>query len=439
MANSEHKIMRLDDRALVAIFEKALKAAEAAQNEDGLSGDRVSVKARYQDTTVLKLWEFQASSAESGKYIISSATLSLTDERAQTGSVAFHVIRGTDGQLDRFLISDLPNGGNRSVWTSGRGKAALTAASNIMSDLLAPASGDLDSAFGQLSNFAANIDSSFRSFTQGMEQTLQNLAEQRDRDQQHADATKVELRKEIEEERQRVLDAARKEIDVKNKLLDDRELTLDARENELEIKSHKDARRTAFLDMQTTLLDGKNKPTSMFSVGISRWLIFGTLCGGGILAARFALSSMTVDVLPETATPFQIWTVILKPIGLSALALGSFGAAVQWLRHFHTHDLRNAVETQRFGYDMARASWVMEAYLEMTQEHGIQDVPDSWMSNATEGLFQGDRGNYAMDEASQALAALLGMSASVKAGPNGIETTLGKKALKKISTAADND
>lgn len=241
------------------------------------------------------------------------------------------------------------------------------------------------------------------------------------------------------DERDRVLSAARDQIAEERAELEARSQELKLREEELEIKSYKDARRKIFNGLLNDLQDSKKSPSASLSVMLSRIAIFLTLAAGGIVAATFALSSMTPDALPESATTIQIWTVILKPVFFTVLSLGALASAVQWLRHFYTRDLSAAEDVQRFGHDMTRASWVMEAYLEMTKEHAIAEPPESWMRNATEGLFQNRRGEQSMDEASQALAALLGMSASVRVGPDGLETTIGRKGLAKMSKSRPID
>jgi len=46
-------------------------------------------------------------------------------------------------------------------------------------------------------------------------------------------------------------------------------------------------------------------------------------------------------------------------------------------------------------------------------------------------------GASSMDEGQQALAALLGLSTSVKAGPNGLEVDVGRKGARRMSAAGE--
>lgn len=440
MAQQLYRIRRLDDRTLFDILKRGRDAAEVAASAEGLGGENVSAQIACMGPPIVGVLNFDDEGPISGKYTITSANLTLktAKQTKPQSSKTFTIRRGQEGELDTLEFPQQASGNDEGVWRDGRAQAALFAAYEALTDALAPTVNDLGTEVGQLTNFAANIDTSFRSFTQGLETALQTLADQRAAEQAHNEKVRERLHKENEEERDRLLQAAQEQIDAKTATLNEREKELNSREDELEIKSHKDARRQLFKSMQDDLQNRKKSPSASLSVFAARWMIFLTLCGAGGVAAWFALSSMTPDSLPEGATTLQIWTVILKPIGLSALALGSFAAAVQWLRHFYTQDLRDAVDVQRFGHDMARASWVMEAYLEMTKEHGVDEVPDSWMRNVTEGMFQADRGSHGVDEASQALAALLGMSATVKAGPNGLEATLGKRGLRKIAQATQD-
>ena len=52
-------------------------------------------------------------------------------------------------------------------------------------------------------------------------------------------------------------------------------------------------------------------------------------------------------------------------------------------------------------------------------------------------MFQTGRHGSSMDEGQQALAALLGLSTSVKAGPNGLDVDVGRKGARRMSAAAD--
>ncbi|MEO9652433.1 MAG: hypothetical protein ABJ360_25675 [Roseobacter sp.] len=433
MANT-FNIRRLDDKALYDLLTKAGKAATEASEDEALSGNAVTTEVTASGNNLVGQASFEEYGAEAGKYTLINASLRLS---SGSNSKAFSIRRSSEGGFDVLTppVQQNSGGANDAIWRDGKPRAALVAADRVISQTLAPIESDPDTPIGQMTNFAQNMDASLRGFTQELGSALQTLADQRALEQEHNDAERKRLREEMSKERDQVLEKARAEIAEQSAGLDKRKENLDAREQDLEIKSYKDARRKLFNQLLEDLQDGNRIPSASFGIKLSRIGMFLTLVVVGGVAASFALSSMTPDDLPESATTFQIWTVILKPVLFTVLSLGAFATAVQWLRHFQTRDLAAAEDVQRFGHDMTRASWVMEAYLEMTKEHSIAEPPESWMHNTTEGLFRGSRTNHATDDASQALAALLGMSASLRVGPEGMETTIGRKGLKKMAGA----
>jgi hypothetical protein len=330
------------------------------------------------------------------------------------------------------------NANNQSPWQSDPGRASIAAAFNVFSQVIKPNDADPGTAIGQLTNFADNIDRSFRGFTKGVEETLQKLADQRTEEQERLAADRELMREEISQERDAMLSQAREEIEEARRTLKEKEDSLQEREADLLIKSHKDARRQLFDQLQEDLQESVRIPSHGASVTWSRWLIFLGLTGGGIAATLMAVNATPSDALVATvAGPIDLWPIYLKQAIWGIAALGAFAGGIQWLRHFYTRDLRVAEDYERFRHDMARASWVIEAALEMQKEHEI-DVPERWLTNVTEGLFQKTSASSAVDDGQQALAALLAFSSSVKAGPNGLEVDLGKRGTRKIAGAASN-
>ncbi|GGX37976.1 hypothetical protein GCM10007385_00920 [Tateyamaria omphalii] len=430
MANNTYKIRRLDDRALFDLMNDAKAAVEAADPADQ-ANVKVSCELTFTGHNLIGHLNFSDQPPKAGRYAIQIATLTLQSKN--TEAIRFLIQKGSDGEYDDFQLPQNAHGPRSAEWKTGGNRAAFLAAHDTLTTALAPTEADPDTPTGQLTNFAQNIDVSVRGFAQSLESTLHTLAEQRIVEQEHNKEERERLRLEMEQQRALILKQANKEIATRQQQLEDRKQELDTRESELLLKSHKDARRQAFETLLQNLQDLSRRPKASADAFRSRIMIFLAMIGSGVAAGWFALSSMTPDDLPNSATEFQTWVTILKPIGLSLLSLGAFAAAIQWLRHFYTQDLRFAEENERFGHDMARASWVMEAYLEMTQEHGIKNVPKEWMRNATEGLFQRGGATQNVDEAAQAFAALLGMAGSVKAGPNGFEAQVGKRNLSKMS------
>ncbi|MBD1203923.1 MAG: hypothetical protein H9533_07280 [Rhodobacteraceae bacterium] len=434
MSNEIFRIRRLDDAAVHDIVMRAAEAARAAASADGLSGEEVKIIPEFFGISILGVLNLEETPPTAGRYTIKTARLSLQTTIAvdrnrpnETTTIRFVLSRGAENELDQLQVSREGSSGE-DRWREGRGRAAVISAFDVLNGFIAPSDADPGSAIGQLSNFAENIDRSFRGFTQGVEGTLATLAEQRAEEQRLLEAERERMRTEITDERDRILERAKEEIDGERQRLKELEASLADREAQLDIKSHKDARRKLFADLQKDLQLAARKPTQGLMVAFARIAVFLVLAGAGAFAGYLALNTMTPETLGESATNIQIWAVILKPLGLTIAAFGAFAAAVQWLRHFYTRDLQVAEEFRRFQHDMARASWIIEATLEMEKEHQTS-VPEKWLEHVTEGLFQSGRHVSSLDEGQQALAALLGLSTSVKAGPNGLEVDVGRKGV----------
>lgn len=443
MSNETFKIRRLDDPAVHDIVMRAADAARAAASADGLSGEEVKVIPEFFGISILGVLNLDETPPKAGQYIIKTARLSLQttisvdrNRPNETTTIRFVLSRGAEDELDQLQVS---REGSYGVdrWQEGRGRTAVISAFDVLNRVIAPSASDPSTAVGQLSNFAENIDHSFRGFTQGVESALATLAEQRAEEQRLLEVERERMRTEITDERDRILERAKEEIDGEHQRLKELEASLADREAKLDIKSHKDARRKLFAELQKDLQLAARKPTQGLMVAFARLAVFLVLVGAGVFAGYLALNTMTPETLGESATNMQIWAVILKPLGLTIAAFGAFAAAVQWLRHFYTRDLQVAEEFRRFQHDMARASWIIEATLEMEKEHQTS-VPEKWLEHVTEGLFQSGRHASSLDEGQQALAALLGLSTSVKAGPNGLQVDVGRKGARRISAAADS-
>lgn len=442
MSNEIFRIRRLDDAAVHDIVMRAAEAAKAAASADGLSGEEVKIIPEFFGISILGALNLEETPPKAGRYTIKTARLSLQttiavdrNRQNETTTIRFVLSRGAENELDQLQVSREGSSGE-DRWREGRGRAAVISAFDVLNGVIAPSDADPGSAIGQLSNFAENIDRSFRGFTQGVEGALATLAEQRAEEQRLLEAERERMRTEITDERDRILERAKEEIDGERQRLKELEASLADREAKLDIKSHKDARRKLFADLQKDLQLAARKPTHGLMVAFARIAVFLVLAGAGAFAGYLALNTMTPETLGDSATNIQIWAVILKPIGLTVAAFGAFAAAVQWLRHFYTRDLQVAEEFRRFQHDMARASWIIEATLEMEKEHQTS-VPEKWLEQVTEGLFRSGRDRSSLDEGQQALAALLGLSTSVKAGPNGLEVDVGRKGARRMSAAAD--
>ncbi|WP_372922291.1 hypothetical protein [Roseovarius sp.] len=434
MSQEIFRVRRLDDAALFSIFVDAEQAARDAADGSGIEFDLT-----FSGFSVLGQLDFSDNAPPPGNYNIKRVAMNFRAKfkdgrNEQPSNISVTLARGNENELDTLTFN--ASGNNQAPWQSGVPRATVAAAFDVLSQIIRPNEADLGTTVGQLTNFAENIDRSFRGFTKGVEETLQKLADQRAEEQARVDADRERMRNEIFEERDTLLSQAREEIEETRRELDEKSEALRAREADLQVKSHKDARRQLFERLQDDLQESVRIPSHGASVNWSRWLIFVGLIGGGIAATMMALNATPSDALVATvSSPIDLWPVYLKQSLWGIAALGAFAGGIQWLRHFYTRDLRVAEDYERFRHDMARASWVIEAALEMQKEHDIE-VPERWLTNVTEGLFQKNSASAAVDEGQQALAALLAFSSSVRAGPNGLEVDLGKRGTRKIANAA---
>jgi len=256
MSNEIFRIRRLDDSAVHDIVMRAAEAARAAASADGLTGEEVKVIPEFLGISILGVLNLEKTPPKAGRYTIKTARLSLQTTIAvdrnrsnETTTIRFVLSRGAENELDQLQVSREGSSGE-DRWREGRGRAAVIGAFDVLNGVIAPSDADPGSAIGQLSNFAENIDRSFRGFTQGVEGALATLAEQRAEEQRLLEAERERMRTEITEERDRIVERAEEEIEGERQRLKELEAALADREAQLDIKSHKDARRKLFAELQ---------------------------------------------------------------------------------------------------------------------------------------------------------------------------------------------
>ncbi len=289
MSNEIFRIRRLDDAAVHDIVMRAAEAARAAASADGLSGEEVKIIPEFFGISILGALNLEETPPKAGRYTIKTARLSLQTTIAvdrnrpnETTTIRFVLSRGAENELDQLQVSREGSSGE-DRWREGRGRAAVISAFDVLNSVIAPSDADPGSAIGQLSNFAENIDRSFRGFTQGVEGALATLAEQRAEEQRLLEAERERMRTEITEERDRIIERAEEEIKGKLQRLKELEDALANREAQLDIKSHKDARRKLFADLQKDLQLAARKPTQGLMVAFARIAVFLVLAGAGRL------------------------------------------------------------------------------------------------------------------------------------------------------------
>ncbi len=158
------------------------------------------------------------------------------------------------------------------------------------------------------------------------------------------------------------------------------------------------------------------------------------------LRALFAennVSTNEIDALFQNTFAPLSWYLVIKSVLSSLVAIGGLFYAADWTRKIYLNAMKSAKEADQFNYDVLRSNWIIETVLEVTKEHE-GEVPDAWLNSVTEGLFShtDDKQDHESD-ASAALRALLGMSASAKLGPEGTTIEVGRKGMRKLGAAQD--
>lgn len=135
--------------------------------------------------------------------------------------------------------------------------------------------------------------------------------------------------------------------------------------------------------------------------------------------------------------PLLTWFLGAKVFFSGLIAIGAFTYAAAWLRRYYEDALSHARRTQQLAADVSRASWVVEAIHEVHQQEGEKALPGVWVEAVTRNLFASDGDASKLDDGSLALKALMGLSANVSVGPDGLKADLNKKGLREIGQAGD--
>lgn len=439
----EFTVKRIDDQSLYRIFQEAMatgqKEIAKAKEANQLAGD--SHKLQIAFSTKLP-WQFSEDDLETlkpGNFAISNAaiTFSLTSKIKRVHpapeNVLFSYSRGENGTLlDRLTI----NASNQSEALQSAGEqSVLKAMHQVLSQILAPVVPEDGGLVPTLSNLAESFNTTYQRISNELSDAVSAVSQERSDQITEFQEERKRLSVEIANERQLMKEAASKEIGAqKAELAKEKEL-LDKEWAKLEISSHKDSRRKQFQRLQEDLQDALQSPLSDRGFRKTRWAIFCALVLAGLAAGFFAHDSITSGaslIGPDTNGSWLFPAI--RSFILTLASLTAFFGAAAWLRYFYVRDLSAQEELQRFRNDMARASWVMDAALEIRKEHD-EEIPPEWITGVTQGLFAAKKKDT-LEEGAHALAALMGLSASATFGPSGATVELGKKGRKAVAEAA---
>lgn len=449
MANAtEFLIKRLDDATIFSL----LKAAEEAGNEalsqarnDGtLSGKTHELKLVYNSLLPWRMSDDDFRESGEGQYALGRASLrftSITTDRNQQRSdtVTFEIYRGVPDRLnDNFSI----NVSNQYGTMNGDGEQSVQRTIHkSLSIILRPLVPEDGGLIPTLSNLSEAFDTTYRRIANELSLAVESVSRERASQLTEFQEERKKLREEMLSERESLLRTAKEAIELEKNEIEKERLDIEQKRARLEISSHKDARRKQFSELQETLKTSLASPIVDNKLNAVRWAVFSALILSGGAAAFFAYLSFNFATweaaIPSSAVDRFSTTLmlVLRSVILTVASLISFFGAAAWMRYFYNRDLVALEEMRRFRNDMARASWVMEAALEIRKEHD-EEIPPEWIRGVTEGLFAASK-KESLQEGAQALAALMGLSAGANIGPNGVEVQLSRRGRKAIAEAAN--
>jgi hypothetical protein len=434
----EFKIKRIDDKSLYKLFEKAKKAGESelesASNQEGvLQGGTHRVDLNFSSALPWKISEKDIRSAPAGQFVIDRATITFDWEGDSTRGeqVSFRLQRGgNDALVDKF---SLEHSNTNTAMNSDGAQSVQKAIHKALSPLLKPVAPEDGGLIPTLSNLAEAFSTTYQGITAELSDAVAAVSNERSEQLTEFQDERRRLRNEIAEEKAAMHKEMQQELDVSRAEIANDRKKIDEEWGKLEVSSHKDARRKQFQRLQEDLQNALQEPVADRGLRQTRWAVFWALVVAAFAAGYFAYLSISFP--PTTAETTASWLFpAIRTMILTFASLASFVGAAAWLRYFYVRDLTAQEETRRFRNDMARASWVMDAALEIRKEHD-ETIPTEWITGVTEGLFSA-RKRDTLEEGAQALAALMGLSASTSFGPNGTTVEIGKKGGKVMSAAA---
>lgn len=434
-------INRVDDKSLLEFFLKAESDGENALANEKEAGTKFLGSGHQIDFTLntglpWELTEEEILSGPVGQFVIASATLvfsSQTNDGRQTRreQISFNFKRGDNNSLsDSFTLHE----GSYTSSMKGDGEqAVLKAIHKALSPLLRPVVPEDGGLIPTLSNLAQTFSTTYQGISIELSEAVAAVSKERSKQLNEFNEERKRLREEIAQERAEWQKEIQKELDFSREEIGMERRKLDEEWSKLEVSSHKDARRKQFAKLQSDLQETLQTPVVDRGLRQTRWAIFFALLAAAGAAGYFAY--LTISAPPLAGDTTASWLLpAIKTTILTFTSLAAFLGASAWLRYFYMRDMNTQEEMRRFSNDMARASWVMDAALEIRKEHD-EAIPPEWISGVTDGLFAAQK-KGSLEEGAQALAALVGLSASTSIGPNGTTVEIGKKGSKVLSAAA---
>ncbi|OOY19583.1 hypothetical protein BMI86_13155 [Thioclava sp. DLFJ5-1] len=437
-------LRRSDDRTIYAHLAAAEaagnKALEEAQEDGTLAGTDHRISLTLASGLPWQIEPDEVANAPAGQFILLRAGLTFTGQakrqQNQSESVSFTFQRANNRENNSLLDTlSLDPGPQRAVM-NGAGEQAVCRAMHLaLSPLLQPVAPEDGGLIPTLSNLSDAFSTTYQRICDELSAAIQAVSQERTEQINEFQQERVRLGEEISAERDAMRTDMQAEIEAARAEIQAERNELEEEWNKLEISSHKDARRKQFLELQRDLQESLNEPVADGSLRAMRLMVFFALLAAGIVAGIFAYGSIVEgSSLGASGSTLGMLFPAVRSVLLSVASLAGFLGAAAWMRYFYTRDLQSMEELRKFRNDMARASWVMDAALEIRKEHG-EEIPPEWIAGVTEGLFAAQK-KESLEEGAQALAALMGLSASASFGPQGTSVSFGRSGAKKLAAAA---
>ena len=257
----------------------------------------------------------------------------------------------------------------------------------------------------------------------------------------------VELEKKYDDKLERlesIQEAETKRITEKEKELDDAHIlkldALNVKEAELDDREYKHVRRSLLEDINNQV---KNRLTGTIvspSVSIKAYVVLAMYLGGAFLLS-FLAYSFTHDATRLASgpnevltTPEAFWFVIIKAVFTSIGAVAFALSAINWVKKMYEEDKRVQLDTEKYGYDVNRASWIIETIMEM-KEKDAGLPPETWISATCSDLFNTNSSDN--EDKNDLLEALLTSSKKVELGTEGTKFEMQTKGAKQLAKSLD--
>ena len=217
--------------------------------------------------------------------------------------------------------------------------------------------------------------------------------------------------------------------------LQQRQEELDRREQDLDNRQHMHARRELRERISEDFKTRVVKPVVSRAAFRMRWLVFGLTLAAGVGIGVFAIDSFGELIAAGGSEATPGWLTIThaaRSVVLLALAVGFVAYAISWLRAIYLDDVRAERRYEKYGYDIDRASFVIETIMEVGDKENMQ-VPDAWVEGVCRNLFDGHADRSADNAPNHAMAALFETISGAKFGPDGAEFSMDRRDARRLA------